>query len=66
MNLEVFLTREKEIENAIVNTNNQLNALMGHKAETQHWIQTLQNPSVLTDETKVAESVAPDEEVPVE
>lgn len=42
MNLDIMLGRIKEIEAAIVNTTNQLNALFGHKNETNHWISQLQ------------------------
>ena len=44
MHLEHLLTRVQEIETAIVNTTNQLNALYGHKNEAQHWIEQLQKP----------------------
>ncbi len=42
MNLEQLLARAQEIETAILNITSQLNALHGHKAETLHWIQRVQ------------------------
>ncbi len=42
MNLEILSARIKEIDVAINNASAQLNALQGHKAETQHWINQLQ------------------------
>lgn len=42
MNLIALLARAEEIAATIVNLTAQLNALHGHKAETQHWIQQLQ------------------------
>lgn len=62
MNLEVLLKRAEEIEAAIVNMASQLNALHGHKAETQHWIKQLQDEA----QTKVVEPVAEAEALPVE
>lgn len=63
MNLDILLGRAKEIETAMTNVNNQLQALAGHKTEVQYWIEQLNKPDI---ETKVDESVAPTEEVPVE
>lgn len=45
MNLEMLLNRIKEIDAAIVNVTNQLNALHGHKAETAHWVEQMQSKS---------------------
>jgi len=42
MKLEILLARVDEIDRAIVSTNAQLNALNGHKAETNHWIKQLE------------------------
>ena len=55
MKLEVLEARLQEIELAIVNTSNQLNALNGHKAEAQHWLDELKKAA---EETKVEEPVA--------
>lgn len=53
MNLEILFGRIQEIETAIVNATAQLNALYGHKAETEHWIQKLQAKSPVSNETQV-------------
>ena len=63
MNLETMLARAQEIEGAIVNTTNQLNALFGHKNETQHWIAKLREAE---SSTQVEEPLASSEEVPVQ
>lgn len=65
MNLETLLERIKEIETAIVNTTNQLNILFGHKNETQHWVNQIQNQDKEI-ETPVEPKVDSCEEVPVE
>jgi len=54
MNLEILLARTQEIEVAITNASAQLNALHGHKAETEHWIQ------------KLRAEVAEDNQAPIE
>ena len=63
MNLEMLLNRAKEIDAAIVNVNNQLNALHGHKAETLHWIEQLKSQS---DAAVVELPVDSTEEIAVE
>jgi len=45
MDLEKLLLRAKEIDNAIVNTNNQLQNLLGARAENQHSIKEVQASS---------------------
>lgn len=57
MNLEQLLSRAQEIEAAIVNMGAQLSALHGHKAETLHWIQRLQE-AAQTENTPQVEPVA--------
>lgn len=57
MNLEQLQARAQEIENAIINTAAQLNALNGHKAETMHWIQRLQEAQNAENSTLVEQPV---------
>lgn len=57
MNLEILLARAQEIDNAILNMNNQLIALQGHKAETAHWIAQMQSAQDVEDETQVEQPV---------
>ncbi len=52
MNLELLLARSNEIASAIATLTNQLNALHGHKAETDHWISQMQPPKE-SNETQV-------------
>lgn len=64
MNLEVLLARAEEIEKAIMQMTSQLNALHGHKAETQHWIDQLRSKQ--DESTPVEPAVANPDELPVE
>ncbi len=59
MNLELLLARAEEIENAILQATNQLNALYGHKAETAHWIQKAKEATPEPTETPVEVPVEP-------
>lgn len=45
MDLDKLLARIQEIDKAIVNMTNQLNALYGHKAETDYWISRIKASS---------------------
>ncbi len=52
MNLEILNARLLEIDSAINNASAQLNLLLGHKAETSHWISKLQEAEK-SNETQV-------------
>ncbi len=65
MDLNVFLKRLQEIEQAIVSTANQYQALIGHKTEIQHWIGQLQNPPQ-ENENKVDDKAVNESEPVVE
>ncbi len=57
MNLQTLLARAQEIEAAIIQTTAQLSALHGHKTEVAHWIQKIQHPEPVIDETQVENPV---------
>lgn len=59
MNVQNLVDRIQEIDTAIINMTAQLNALQGHKAETSHWLKTLQTPEPSESETQVESLGAP-------
>jgi hypothetical protein len=59
MNLEIFKSRLQEIDAAIVNVSNQLNALQGHKAEVAHWISQFEEQSKAINENQVEAPAEP-------
>jgi hypothetical protein len=63
MDLEILKGRLKEIENAIIQMSNQLNALNGHKAEAEYWINQL---NLKSHEAVLDKAVVNSDESPVE
>ncbi len=59
MNLESLMVRAQEIEQAILQTMDQLKVLNGHKGETAHWIKQLQDSLPEDGETPVEAQVEP-------
>lgn len=66
MNLELLLARVQEIEAAIINTTNQLNALAGHKTEAMHWLTEFQKAAELDNSNPVESPLENPEDLPVE